>query len=323
MQLNRAFDIVQATRAPPAGGLLLLHVVRGPPKVRADFESSSKKLGFLRIGDVVEVLETKINDRGQTRIRIEHQSGLAGWVSLTAKDGSRLLVEDGAYDRAPALSQQLAGSGVVYRCKKKAVLRSGMDKWSEKVGAVEEGEQVTAAEVRVCNGQTRLRLAGRGWTSLRNPSGEALLVREANGSRTTWGDGDGQGRAVSFLTLNGCSHEAVENVCTVFREQGLEEAKWTDTLLALSEPELETFLAEATGALTKEAEVAAAMAAAGELMVRGEYSAARERYLALCVADEDALEARRGVTEADKEIRLSEMSPEQLMREMEAAANAL
>lgn len=115
-------------------GPLLLHVVRGPPKLRAGVESESKKLGFLRIGDVIEVLETKVNDRGQTRVRCA-----AGWVSLTAKDGSRLLVEDQHYERAPALSEQLAGSGVVYRCIKKAVLRSGMDKLSERLGSVEEG----------------------------------------------------------------------------------------------------------------------------------------------------------------------------------------
>jgi hypothetical protein len=65
------------------------------------------------------------------------------------------------------------------------------------------------------------------------------------------------------------------------------------------------------------------MSAAGELMVRGEYAEARSRYLALCSADEDALEARRGVAETEKGIRLAEMSPEDLMREMEAAANAL
>jgi hypothetical protein len=311
-----------ANRAAGGGaastGPLLLHVVRGPPKIRAGFESGSKKLGFLRIGDVVEVLETKVNGRGQTRVRCA-----GGWVSLTAKDGSRLLVEDQQYHRTPALSEQLAGSGVVYRCTKKAVLRSGMDKLSERVGTVEEGEQVTAAEVRVCNGQVRVRLAGRGWTSLRNPSGEPLLVREANGSRTTWGDGDGQERAVSFLTMKGCAQEVAEHVCVVYRDQGLEPAKWTDTLVAMSEAELETFLREAAGALARQAEVAAAMSAAGELMVRGEYAEARSRYLALCSADEDALEARRGVAEAEKGIRLAEMSPEDLMREMEAAANAL
>eukprot|EP01043_Picozoa_sp_COSAG02_P031987 COSAG02_NODE_2117_length_9786_cov_7.559203_4_plen_359_part_00 len=311
-----------ASRASGGGGAsrgpLLLHVVRGPPKVRAGFESESKKLGFLRIGDVIEVLETKVNDRGQTRVRCAE-----GWVSLTAKDGSRLLVEDQNYERAPALSEQLAGSGVVYRCLKKSVLRSGMDKLSERVGTVEEGEQVTAAEVRVCNGQVRIRIAGRGWTSLRNPSGGQLLKREANGSRTTWGDGDGQERAVSFLTMKGCSAEVAEHVCSVYRDQGLEPAKWTDTLVAMSEAELEIFLREAADALARQAEVAAVMSAAGELMVQGEYAEAKERYLALCTADDDALEARRGVTEAEKGLRLAAMSPEDLMREMEAAANAL
>eukprot|EP01043_Picozoa_sp_COSAG02_P048517 COSAG02_NODE_4772_length_4994_cov_16.312768_2_plen_358_part_00 len=310
-----------ASRASGGGtskGPLLLHVVRGPPKVRAGFESESKKLGFLRIGDVIEVLETKVNERGQTRVRCAE-----GWVSLTAKDGSRLLVEDQNYDRAPALSEQLAGSGVVYRCLKKSVLRSGMDKLSERVGTVEEGEQVTAAEVRVCNGQVRIRIAGRGWTSLRNPSGGQLLKREANGSRTTWGDGDGQERAVSFLTMKGCSAEVAEHICSVYRDQGLEPAKWTDSLVEMSEAELETFLREAADALARQAEIAAAMSTAGELMVQGEYAEAKERYLALCTADEDALEARRGVAEAEKGLRLAAMSPEDLMREMEAAANAL
>ena len=128
---------------------------------------------------------------------------------------------------------------------------------------------------------------------------------------------------MAFLTMKGCPVEVAEHVCSVYRDQGLEPAQWTDTLVAMSEAELDRFLREAADALARQAEVAAAMSEAGELMVQGEYAEAKERYLALCTADEDALEARRGVAEAEKGLRLAAMSPEDLMREMEAAANAL
>ena len=51
---------------------------------------SSKPAGGkpLKIGDVIEALETKVNDKGVLRVRVAQ-----GWVSETAGDGTVLLEE--------------------------------------------------------------------------------------------------------------------------------------------------------------------------------------------------------------------------------------
>ena len=55
--------------------------------VRAGFELESERLSFLEPGEEIEVLETRINDRGQLRVRYD-----AGWTSIESAAGSVLLV---------------------------------------------------------------------------------------------------------------------------------------------------------------------------------------------------------------------------------------
>ena len=58
--------------------------------LRSGFEMSSKPAGGkpLKIGDVIEALETKVNEKGVLRVRVAQ-----GWVSETAGDGTVLLEE--------------------------------------------------------------------------------------------------------------------------------------------------------------------------------------------------------------------------------------
>eukprot|EP01046_Picozoa_sp_COSAG06_P025722 COSAG06_NODE_2177_length_7408_cov_5.902586_4_plen_93_part_01 len=57
--------------------------------VRAGFDMKSKPQGQLKSAEEVECLESKVNDKGTTRIRFKGR--LEGWVSLKAGNGDTLL----------------------------------------------------------------------------------------------------------------------------------------------------------------------------------------------------------------------------------------
>lgn len=61
------------------------------------YVGGSKKVGSLKVGTVVEVLEKSVNSRGQARLKIA-----AGWLSLVAGDGT-VLLEDVKTDRPARL----------------------------------------------------------------------------------------------------------------------------------------------------------------------------------------------------------------------------
>ena len=62
---------------------------------RQGFEMSTKKVGTLKKGSVIEALETRVNDKGVTRVRFDNGT-IAGWVSTKAGDGSVLLEKQGS-----------------------------------------------------------------------------------------------------------------------------------------------------------------------------------------------------------------------------------
>ena len=73
--------------------------------VRAGFGLDSERLLFLEPGEEIEVLESAVNDRGQTRVRYD-----GGWTSIESAAGSVLLVNMQPDGAPPPLSQwALAG----------------------------------------------------------------------------------------------------------------------------------------------------------------------------------------------------------------------
>ena len=60
--------------------------------MRQGYEANSKPANGkpLKIGEVVQALETRMNDAGVLRIRVE-----GGWVSEKARDGTVLLAKEG------------------------------------------------------------------------------------------------------------------------------------------------------------------------------------------------------------------------------------
>ena len=79
--------------------------------IRAGIEASSQKLGTVKLGEVLNAVETAVNAKGQQRIRFEYafqgkkMGRKAGWVSVTASDGAALLapIDPAKFTSAPAL----------------------------------------------------------------------------------------------------------------------------------------------------------------------------------------------------------------------------
>ena len=82
--------------APSSGGSLPKYVIKQRAIMRQGFEATSKPAAGnpLKIGDVVQALEVRKNDKGVLRIRVA-----AGWVSATAGDGTVLLAEEGEEEK--------------------------------------------------------------------------------------------------------------------------------------------------------------------------------------------------------------------------------
>lgn len=75
--------------------------------VREGFAMTTKKAGTLRKGSIIEALETKVNDKGVTRVRFDNGQ-TAGWASTKAGDGTVLLEPVGAAQQVDA---ELEGNG--------------------------------------------------------------------------------------------------------------------------------------------------------------------------------------------------------------------
>ena len=54
--------------------------------MRQGFESTSDAAGTLKVGEIVDVLDGRLNDAGVMRIQTDR-----GWVNTKAGDGTRLL----------------------------------------------------------------------------------------------------------------------------------------------------------------------------------------------------------------------------------------
>ena len=53
--------------------------------IRAGFSMESEKAGILEEGDVITVMETRVNEANTTRVRSER-----GWTNATMTDGSKV-----------------------------------------------------------------------------------------------------------------------------------------------------------------------------------------------------------------------------------------
>ncbi len=174
--------------------------------VRQRFESDSAPGRALEVGEEIDVLESRVNSRGQLRVRFA-----GGWASVTALDGATLLEPIAVVNCEPQLYRVLkrvtirVGADVVRRCRPmqpsvvtpqylthplhSCVCRQT----STSVGALEVGEFVTVLETRKLeSGQLRARFQytlqktrlGRdgGWTSITTTDGERMM----GASRKSW-----------------------------------------------------------------------------------------------------------------------------------------
>lgn len=158
-------------------------------RVRAGFAMDSTPAGALKFGDVIEVLESKVNDKGTTRLKFAK-----GWVSVTAGDGSVLLEKVaaaakkgswwGGGEKEPAAAKPKAAAkpaaAAKYSVVEKAgvLVRGGFDMKSKPQGQLKHGEVVESLESKVNEkGTTRIRFKGRlaGWVSLKAGNGDTLL----------------------------------------------------------------------------------------------------------------------------------------------------
>ena len=155
--------------------------------VRQKFDRNSKKVGILDEGTIVEVLESRQNELGQTRIRCKR-----GWLSVQAAKGSVLLepvsapgyagaTTGGVAPRASAtplpaaLPVALPPAAMLYKVTQSVVVRSGFERTSPKVGTLEAGETVTALAVRQNHrGQPRMQTA-QGGVNVYSASNSVLL----------------------------------------------------------------------------------------------------------------------------------------------------
>ena len=86
--------------------------------VRERFESDSAPGRALEIGEEIDVLESRVNSRGQLRVRFA-----GGWASVTAFDGATLLEPIAVVNCEPQLYRVLnrvtirVGADVVRRCR--------------------------------------------------------------------------------------------------------------------------------------------------------------------------------------------------------------
>jgi hypothetical protein len=86
--------------------------------VRERFESDSAPGRALEIGEEIDVLESRVNSRGQLRVRFA-----GGWASVTAFDGATLLESIAVVNCEPQLYRVLnrvtirVGADVVRRCR--------------------------------------------------------------------------------------------------------------------------------------------------------------------------------------------------------------
>jgi hypothetical protein len=168
--------------------------------VRSGFEMTSAPAAGkpLKIGDVIEALETKVNAKGVTRVHLE-----AGWVSEKAGDGTVLLerleeeetdeeeTDDGEFSDLDNVADDSEGHSssedsvvteseddiVFFKVLQRAVLRSGFAMTSKPAGCkpLKIGQTIQALEMKVNDkGVTRVQCP-QGWLSEKAADGTVLL----------------------------------------------------------------------------------------------------------------------------------------------------
>jgi hypothetical protein len=131
-------------------------------RVRAGFDMDSAPAGALKFGETIDVLETKVNAKGTTRLRFAK-----GWVSVTAGDGS-VLLERAQIDGGGASANEAPPwkAAVPKRYKvveaQGVVVRAGFDMKSKPHGQLSNGEEVKwSAWSRRSTARERLAFASR------------------------------------------------------------------------------------------------------------------------------------------------------------------
>ena len=139
----------------------LRYTLVGSAVVRTEFDSASEFVGTVSAGEVIECLESRVNEQGILRIKCS-----IGWFSEYGSDGTVKLVREGTE---------------WYRVASEAVVRTGRDISSTRLPRnLTEGEVIEALEVYrvdsegVEGGLLRVRFS-RGWTSVQAGNGNVLL----------------------------------------------------------------------------------------------------------------------------------------------------
>ncbi len=129
--------------------------------IREGCDMNSPKVGKLKKGTRIEVLERQVNDEGATRVRFAE-----GWTSEVLKDGTRVLeLVSGTADGAAPAPAAPATAPAEYVALKAGVIREGFDMSSPNVGKIKKKARIQVLERQLnSEGATRVRFVD-GWTT--------------------------------------------------------------------------------------------------------------------------------------------------------------
>ena len=273
--------------------------------------------GLLQEGEVIEVLDTLVDDNGRTKV--QHARG---WTPAFAPDGRQVLMDLGSGAVHGGENTRLPGAGSRFRCTRPLVPRRGLDRLAapREGCTLAEGEVLVALELRALSGTERSVRCREGWVDLLAADGSEQLVRveAADGAEGGQLYADEQERVGQWLAVAGrADAEAVApRICAQLRADGVPPGDWLARLTAMPPEELAR---RAAVAAVAEPPPAAAMEGAAALLARGEYGEAAAAFEALLAAHpEGGEEAARGLREARKGERLAQLTPEQLAAHLAA-----
>jgi hypothetical protein len=152
--------VTAALAGPP--GIVGVYTVVQKAAIKESWDMDSAVLGSADVGEVIEVLESRLLESGQVRVRLTQ-----GWTSITSRAGDTLL------EAAPAA----ADSDVLgrYKVVQKATIKESWEMDSAVLGSADVGEVIEVLNFFVLeSGQVRVRLA-QGWTSITSRAGDTLL----------------------------------------------------------------------------------------------------------------------------------------------------
>jgi|EP01043_Picozoa_sp_COSAG02_P057230 hypothetical protein len=274
-------------------------------------------LGLLEEGELLEVLQTMVDDNGRTKV--QHARG---WSPAFAPDGRQTLLDLGGGAIAGGENTRLPGAGVRYRCVVAGITpRRGLDKLAPMTSIIlAQGEVIVALELRAVSGARRCLRCRAGWVDVLGnddlPQLERVSSPEDGGA--VWSDE--QERVSQWLALAGHAQQdskLAPALCELLRAGGVAPEGWVQTLAA--EPELlESRIAAAATSIAAASQIdEAALCHAAELLKAGEYSAAGVEFRQLLSQHRTDAELQRGLREAEKGERLlSGMSLQAVLAEI-------